>query len=836
MNQQELRELENRCIQEHAPACTAACPIHVDVRGMIAAIPQGDFAAGLKIMRKTMPFPGIISHICGQPCRAVCKIGEAGGAHLAIAIADLEKACVIWGGEGEPVRLLPPKPKRVAVVGGGLSGLTVAYDLARKGYRITIYEAAGRLGGSLWKISPEQLPVPVIEHDLSVFEKLGIEIFLDVSVGKVGSNGRRPPLALLCEQYEAVYLGTGADASEIYDLTVDAQGKIQIDPITYMTSQDGVFAGGSLLHARDILGLSLSRLGQPEPTQNLRVDREEERQSAEDAPPPVWRSAIFSVMDGRRAATSIDRYLQKVSLTAARFNEGPYTTRLFTQVADIQAQPVVAAADPVQGYTRDEATQEAQRCIQCECMECVKVCEYLKHYGGYPKKYVREIYNNLSIVMGTRYSNKLVNSCSLCGLCSEVCPENLDMGIVCKEARQVMVEQKRMPPSAHDFALRDMAFSNGQKFALARNQPGTQISAYVFFPGCQLSASSPQYVEKLYGYLCEALPAEQAQGVGLILRCCGAPADWAGRTDLFQAAMAEFMLDYEQMGRPKLVLACSSCYQVFKTHFPEVAILSLWEVIDQHGLPERALGKPRAQSAALPLAIHDPCSTRYEKGIQDSARNIVQRLGYELIELPLSREKTECCSYGGLMWLAHPELAAQVVQRRIAESPHDYITYCAMCRDFFARQGKPTLHLLDILFGAPADISALVHRESLGYSQRHENRARLKSNMLKKYWREDMDDEQAADSIRSEKIQLIITPEVQQVLDERLILVEDIQQVIEYAQRSGKKLLNKKTGRFLAYYKPVAVTYWVEYLPQGDAFEIYRAYSHRMEIGEEVVR
>jgi len=84
-----------------------------------------------------------------------------------------------------------------------------------------------------------------------------------------------------------------------------------------------------------------------------------------------------------------------------------------------------------------------------------------------------------------------------------------------------------------------------------------------------------------------------------------------------------------------------------------------------------------------------------------------------------------------------------------------------------------------------------------------------------------------------ENIRLIITPQVQKLLDDRLILVEDIQQVIEYAERSGKKLRNKPSGHYLAYNKPTAVTYWVEYLPQGEAYEVYKAYSHRMEIGEE---
>ena len=812
MNQKELRELENRCIQEHAPACTAACPIHVDVRGMLAAVQQGDFDGGLKILRKTVPFPGIISHICEQPCRAVCKRGEADGAANALAIADLEKACVAFGQLSEPISALPGKPKRAAIVGGGLSGMTAAYDLRRKGYQVTIYEAGSNLGGRLWEIPQERLPWPMISQDVAVLEQLGVEIFLDTQVSKVASNGHRPPLALLCQQYDAVYLGTGANLTDLYDLVLDAEGQIQYDPLTYMTRQNGVFVGGSLLHTRQSPSL---RIETPTASSEL-IDAAESR--------PEWRSAILSVMDGRRAATSMDRYLQKVSLTAARGNEGPYTTRLYTSIAGIAPAPLVPVDDPTRGYERDTAVEEAQRCIQCECMECVKACEYLKEYKGYPKRYVREIYNNLSIVMGTRYSNKFINSCSLCGQCGELCPEDLDMGSICRDARQTMVEQKRMPPSAHDFALRDMAFSNGEKFALARSAPGQTTCTVAFFPGCQLSASAPDYVRKIYAYLGERLPEAQSGGLGLFLRCCGAPADWAGRTDLFETSRAEFIAEYERLGRPKLVLACSSCYQMFKTHYPQVEIISLWEAMDQYGLP----AVDQAPLAA-PLAVHDPCSTRYESGIQDSVRNILGRLGYTVAELPMSREKTECCSYGGLMWLANPDLAAKAVQRRVSESQQDYVTYCAMCRDFFARQGKPTLHLLDLVYSADPAVQA--RQPGPGYSQRHENRARLKRALLKELWGELMDG-----NISYESIHLVISPEVQQLMEDRLILVEDLQQVIETAERSGKKLLNRKTGRFLAYGKPGAVTYWVSYSPQGDGYYVHTAYSHRMEIGEEAQR
>jgi hypothetical protein len=224
------------------------------------------------------------------------------------------------------------------------------------------------------------------------------------------------------------------------------------------------------------------------------------------------------------------------------------------------------------------------------------------------------------------------------------------------------------------------------------------------------------------------------------------------------------------------------------------------------------------------LAVHDPCSTRYEGHIQDAVRNILQKMGREIQELPLSREKTECCSYGGLMWLANRPLSEQAVQRRIAESPLDYVTYCAMCRDFFAQRGKPSLHLLDLIF-APNQ-PELAARPGPGFSQRHENRARLKTRLLKELWSETMPESQAFESIR-----LILPEAIQQQIEERLILLEDIQKVIEYAERTGKRMFNSASGHYLAYYKPTTVTYWVEYTPQEGVFLIHKAYSHRMEIG-----
>ena len=791
MDQKELREQENRCIQEQAPACTAACPVHVDVRGMLALILKGDYPAAYALYRKAVPFPEIVSRFCDQPCQKTCLRKDLGGP---IEIAALERFCVEFGGpHAQPLKPLPRKTKQVAIIGAGVSGLTVAYDLARKGWGVVIYEASDRLGGGLWQMPPDLLPRDLLVKELKIIEELGVEVHLNTVLGRTGGNGRSTLVERISEEYDVIYLGIGDYPGEIPDLRVDENGQAEVDPLTFQTSSEKVFASS------DVMRIS----------------------SADPDPSPRY-SVILSISNGRRAATSIDRYLQKVSLTAARTKEGPYETGLYTNTEGIAPQAPLVKTNFSTRYSREVAETEAARCIQCECLECVKVCEYLAFYKGYPKKYIREIYNNLSIVMGTRHSNQFINTCALCGLCAEVCPTDVDMGVFCHDARRQMVSQKRMPPSAHDFALRDMAFSNGDKAALARNAPGRKESDYLFFPGCQLNASSPDYVQKMYAFLREVYPAD---GVGLMLRCCGAPAEWAGREQIFEDTRSEFLAEYKKLGSPELILACSSCYQIFKSHYPYLKIRSFWEVYDESGPQEFS-----ERVFAGPVAVQDPCSTRYESQLQDAVRNILKKLGCEVKELPFSREKTECCSYGGLMWLANRPVAEKMVQQRIKESEHDYVTYCAMCRDFFARRGKRTLHLLDYIFGDPHKDHTLT--AVVGFSQRHENRARLKQKFLKELWSESMPEKNPYELIR-----VTLPDDVRKMVADRLILVEDIQKVIEFAERSGKRMFNSSSSRYLAYYKPTSVTYWVEYTPQGDgSYLVHKAYSHRMEIGREAIR
>ena len=159
MDHKQLRELEEKCTQGLPPACTTTCPVHVDVKSFLAEMKAGRFDGAMKILRKALLFPGIISRIRDHPARphATAEAGDA------VSIAALEKTCVRMSSiPPERISILTKKDKRVAVAGGGLSGLTAAFDLATKGYSVDLFESKDRMGGSICDIPEEILPREVI--------------------------------------------------------------------------------------------------------------------------------------------------------------------------------------------------------------------------------------------------------------------------------------------------------------------------------------------------------------------------------------------------------------------------------------------------------------------------------------------------------------------------------------------------------------------------------------------------------------------------------------------------------------------------------------------------
>ncbi|MGA2107033.1 MAG: pyridine nucleotide-disulfide oxidoreductase/dicluster-binding protein [Syntrophorhabdales bacterium] len=769
MDRKKLQELESRCVQEEAPQCVAACPIHVDARAFLARIAKGAWDEALEVLVASMPLPGIVGRICDHPCQLQCRRAEAGDG---VAISHLEQAALRRARKRKGPILLPAKDRRVALVGGGLSGLVAAWDLLRKGFGVTILSQGERLGEALREFPEEVLPQSVIEEETGLLLEMGANV-------RVVQQIEGPAwIKALRSEFDAVYVAS--EGSEGLKPLAGVE-RLAIEPLTLSTAEAGLFVG--------------------------------RRDPAGAAPSP-----IEAVAEGRRAATSIDRYLQGVSLTAGREREGPYKTRLYTSLAGVTPKAVVPMGDRISGYSDAEGMEEAGRCIGCECMECVKACLFLDRFKSFPKRYVRQISNEATMVMGSHGQTiKLVNSCSLCGLCEVICPNDLSMAEVCMEARMSLASRGKLAPSAHDFALADMLSSNSDRAGVVLHEPGKEASKYAFFPGCQMAAIYPEHLRSTYEYLRGRLKG----GTGLMLRCCGAPAEWAARADLFQEALADLRQDWVSLGKPIMILACPTCLQVFRRHVPKMEPIMLWEVLTESpegGSPKKGKGKR--------LAIHDPCTARHEPAMQESIRALLARMGYAIEELPLSRERTECCGFGGLVSSANPPLAKDVARRRALESPTDYVTYCAMCRNALAASGKRTSHILDLFFsGSSPDPAGM---KALGLSERSENRFRLKRTMLKTLWGKN---EESMEEY--ERIELYVAEAVAAQMEERRILREDVQKVISRAERSGIRLYSPELQRYRASFRPDQVTYWVEYSAEGKGFRVHNAYYHRMEIVEE---
>jgi len=771
MEREQVRRWEGKCIEEQAPACTATCPLHVDARALAVASAGSDFKKGFALLANAAPLPRILAYVCDHPCQSNCRRLDAGDA---IEIELLERACVEFGGAAPAMRRQPENHKRIAIAGGGLSGISAAIRLALRGYTVSVFEAGPRLLKRMRSLGEEVLPASVIEADLAPLGKLGVTVHCDSLISRhAGPFG----LDAIAADYDAVYLGTGYELFDENSLRLarSLEGRLLIDPFTLATSLPKIFAGGAQRYA------------------------------------PAAYSPVNSIADGNHAAVSIDRFLQGASLTANRDNQGSYASRLFVNTEGITPTHAVRPAQSQRGYTREEAAQEASRCFPCHCLECVKVCPYLEEYGSYPKSYVRQIYNNESIVMGVRQANRMINSCSLCGLCAAVCPENLNMADVCIDARQGMVRTGKMPPSTHDFALRDMDFSQSEAFVMARHQPGFDTSEVAFLPGCQLSASSPSHVISCYEHLRNTLPG----GVGLILQCCGAPAHWAGNEEKFQEALRAMESAWCSLGRPRLITACSSCIKTLRENLPQISIEPLWPHIDVSRLAASV-----AANAERKLAIHDPCSTRGMSEVEGSARGLLSRLGVAPQELN-APGLTTCCGYGGLVMFANPAIAEKTVKKRAAESDADYVTYCAMCRDRFAHEGKRATHILDLVFPEEGEDPAA--RPDPGFSRRQDNRARLKETLMRELWGE-------GENLMEPSRNVLIPEELKKQLDKLMILEQDVKRTIDYAEQTGEMIEDPSTGHRLASLRVACVTYWVEYSKRDGGFVVHDAYSHRMEV------
>jgi len=205
-----------RCLQCKEPVCVEACPLHLDIKSFIGLMAQGEFEAAFQKIGEQSPFPGICGRVCQHElyCEKVCLLGKKLDP---VAIGSLERFAADQHGKTEsPAVPAEPSPQgaRVALVGSGPASLIAAYDLARKGYRVTIFEALHQLGGVLaYGIPNFRLPRGIIREEIDRLRALGVEFRKDVIVGRTQSLEE-----LFAEGFQAVFLGTGAGLPHLMNI------------------------------------------------------------------------------------------------------------------------------------------------------------------------------------------------------------------------------------------------------------------------------------------------------------------------------------------------------------------------------------------------------------------------------------------------------------------------------------------------------------------------------------------------------------------------------------------------------------------------------------------
>ena len=198
-----------RCLECKNAVCVEGCPVGIDIRSFIQLILQKDYAGAVNKIREANYLPAICGRVCPQEeqCEAVCTLGKK---HMPVAIGKLERFVADY--EMEHNLFTPPviterRDEKVAIVGSGPAGLTCAAELAKMGYRVTVFEALHAVGGVLRYGIPEfRLPRKILDLETDRIRGLGVEIQTNFLVGRT---------ATIDEFFEewgfsAVFLGTGA--------------------------------------------------------------------------------------------------------------------------------------------------------------------------------------------------------------------------------------------------------------------------------------------------------------------------------------------------------------------------------------------------------------------------------------------------------------------------------------------------------------------------------------------------------------------------------------------------------------------------------------------------
>ncbi len=204
---EEAVEEAKRCLTCKKPGCVQGCPVNINIPGFIGQIALGNFWEAMKVMKQTNTLPAICGRVCPQEsqCEGQCVLGKK---NEPVAVGNLERFIADWEAKQSECVMCEMQPatgKKVAVVGAGPAGLTVASDCAKMGHSVTMFEALHKPGGVLVYGIPEfRLPKTIVEREVNFVTSMGVKLEVNHVVGKLKSVDE------LLNEFDAVFVGTGA--------------------------------------------------------------------------------------------------------------------------------------------------------------------------------------------------------------------------------------------------------------------------------------------------------------------------------------------------------------------------------------------------------------------------------------------------------------------------------------------------------------------------------------------------------------------------------------------------------------------------------------------------
>lgn len=345
-------------------------------------------------------------------------------------------------------------------------------------------------------------------------------------------------------------------------------------------------------------------------------------------------------------------------------------------------------------------------CIQCQ--RCVAECRFLQRYGN-PKTIAE------ACASGSSDFSSHAFECSLCELCTAVCPKNLDMRSLFLELRRDAFARGGGRFQQHKRLLGFEAKGTSQRFSWYALPEGCDT---IFFPGCGLPGTRPEQTLKTYDLLQRSIPT-----AGIVLDCCTKPSHDLGRQEYFLAMFGEmtrFLVDH---GVRTVLVACPNCDKVFTEYAPELECRTIYDVLDLGDLPVTGC-------VAGEVHVHDPCVARFSGRTQEAVRSLTIRQGLTVVETPHSRNTTLCCGKGGASDSLEPELPRGFTEQQARETAgRRTLTYCTGCANRLGDFG-PTSHILDLLFSPEATMTGRlkVARAPVTYF----NRLKVKGQLQKR--------------------------------------------------------------------------------------------------------